>query len=760
MKNTIVLILFLLSATFILQGQPAQLKGQIIDQETQEGVPYAVVQIGETFLYTDVSGFFEFQTTANSLQIKAEQLGYEPGLLEVEADGTSFIQFELAPRTLELETILVSGAVKQNAPQSSVIQDQTKLVSQPVDIGDWLATVPGFALVKRGGYALDPVFRGYQQEQLNLIYDGGIQVTHACPARMDPVSTHINPADIEKLELIKGPFSVRYGQSLGATVNLVTRFPTFEQRGIGGFAELGFESNGSSKLANLGLEYGGANHAVSFSGGAKDYGSYENGDGATVPSSFQSYDYALKGSYAPATNQILQGSWRQSFGRDILHAGLNMDTEEDNTSIFSLNYKLKNLSPTLYGLEFKAYGSQVDHIMSNKRRPNFMMVDAVANVQSQTAGGKAETNLLLGQKVVVFAGADYRYTGRTGERTRLIKRNMMTGEELPEPKLMVDQIWQDAALNDLGVFAEGRFLLTPHWTLQSGIRLDYVSSAIAQPDVDFAALYDHDLERTDLNISGNISVNYEWTNDWNLQLALGRGVRSANMLERYINHFTIGQDPYEYVGNPHLTPEANHQVEFSVSKTSERFQFSTNLFYSYLTDYITAFVDTTLDRKYMPMMEPRFARRFTNVDAATRMGFELQGSYQFLRYWQASAAVAYTRANNVDWDEPLAEIPPLETNLGVKYERAVWWAEVRARIVAQQDRISPRFGETSTPGFQTYDLRLGAKPMEGLTIGASVLNLLNANYYEHLNRAYRNMPENGVLYEPGRNVTVFAKYQF
>ena len=46
-----------------------------------------------------------------------------------------------------------------------------------------------------------------------------------------------------------------------------------------------------------------------------------------------------------------------------------------------------------------------------------------------------------------------------------------------------------------------------------------------------------------------------------IEFAYGRGVRSANMIERYINHFSVGQDPYEYVGNPFLDAEVNNQFE-------------------------------------------------------------------------------------------------------------------------------------------------------------------------------------------------------
>ena len=70
------------------------------------------------------------------------------------------------------------------------------------------------------------------------------------------------------------------------------------------------------------------------------------------------------------------------------------------------------------------------------------------------------------------------------------------------------------------------------------------------------------------------------------------------MEERYINHFQLGADAYEYVGDPHLKPEANHQVELSVGKKSDQLNLNASVFYSYIIDYITAAVDTTRITSY------------------------------------------------------------------------------------------------------------------------------------------------------------------
>ncbi len=755
MKNYIFFVLFSMAFSGMLQAQTTI---NIVDATTEKSVPFAIVKIGQQYFYTNDNGLLIIEKNLDQSTIEVDQLGYEAQSFQLSDYHAEQITIKLQPRAIMLEEILISEAKRDITAQSSVLHDNAKMVSQPRDIGDLLKGQTGFGLIKKGGYALDPVFRSFKYEQINFIYDGGLQAVNACPARMDPISTHVNPSEIEKLELIRGPFSVRYGQTMGGVINVVTK-PLSEQKGWSGELETGFETNGNNKVAQLGLNYGGDKFHYALSGGIKDYGSYSNGEGGSIPSAFKAYDYSFKAGLHTKKNEQLQLSWRQSFGRDILHPGLMMDSEEDNSSILSLDYSVKNLGSSLFGLTFKAYGSRVDHIMTNRLRPNFMMTEAVAEVESSTLGAKLEGSWLPSKKSTLYTGLDAKYIAREGDRVRTVKRNMMTGEPLPMPMVFTDKIWQDASIQDYGIFVEYRSFLNSHWALNMGARLDLVSANAADPAEDFSALYENLDRRNELNFSANTSLTFTPDAPWSLQLSLGRGTRTANMIERYINHFGVGVDAYEYVGNPNLSAEANHQAELAFSSASKKsLQWSVNVFYSYITDYITAEVDESIARKFMPNAQPKFARRFVNIDAAEQVGGELQLSYQWFPQFKTFGSLAYTRAQNLDWNEPLAEVPPLETQLGAKYESELAWTELRIRMVAEQNRVSTQFGENTTPGFTTVDLRAGMQPLKGLNIGVGVLNIFDVNYFEHLNRTFRNMSAQSVIYEPGRNVTVFLKY--
>ena len=498
---------------------------------------------------------------------------------------------------------------------------------------------------------------------------------------------------------------------------------------------------------------------IHFNGSYRDFGDYEDGDGTEVPSSFKTTDYSIKVGINPTNNQRFQLTWRQSFGRDIDHAGLMMDSPYDDSFLVGLDYKWKEISEKVESFTAKVFHSYVDHLMTNEGRPNSMMTDSSSPVEVWTTGGKVELVLRPSDNSRIFTGIDANLIGRDGERTRIVK--IMNGNVLPTPKVFIDKIWQDATLNDIGLFAEGKFKIADFTTLTTGMRADFISTAIDDPAEDFEALYGGEIDDvTETNISANISVKFQ-KDGFQTQLAIGRGVRTASMIERYINHFNVGVDPYEYVGNPNLKPEINNQIELSFNKKFKTIELGASFFHSFLRDYITAEVNPDLPRKFMPTTPPVVAKQFINIDKASQTGFEFSFNVNASEKLKFTSDISYTRAQNEDFDEPLAQIPPFMANLGVKFEDDKFWVALNSRLVGKQDRVSTSFMEQESPGFGTMDLRVGIEPYKRMSIGFAILNIFDKTYYEHLNFSYSNSNIlSGKIYEPGRNFTTYIRYKF
>lgn len=764
---------FILSVAFYIFSSAAVMLAQtksieIKDAQTKETLTgvYAINQNNKN----------DYKVTKNQIlnlkigeTYQISHIGYIPLNLKVKSSSSNI--YYLKAKNTELAEVLITGRIFQDPVMTISTPNLTEQVTQPKNVADLFKDLNGFGLIKRGNYAIDPSFRAAQYEQLNIQYNGGTKIMNACPNRMDPITTHVMPEDVSKIEVIRGPYTMRYGSTFGGLINIVSKQPESGNYGWSGNASSGFETNGNSLVNIARLQYAEEKFDIVGMYGYRDFGNYEDGVGREIPSSFRSIDYSLRMGYNFTNIERLQLHWRQSFGRDVLHASLPMDSDYDDSSIISLDYYKKNPGKILQKFQAKVYYSYVDHLMSNSRRSNFSTVEAASPVEATTAGGRLELEWKPANNWTLFTGTDALLISRDGKRHRLVKQNMM-GMPINPPLVLTDKIWQDSSINDYGFFAESKHQLNSSTLINTGIRYDLVQSDINDPALDFQAYYPSLGKRTEHNFSATISLKKLIDINNKLEFAFGRGIRSANMIERYINHFQVGQDPYEYIGNPNLDAEVNNQFEIAYTgkRNSEgfinRLNWGASVYFSKFENYIIALVDSTKVRKFMPNQEPLNPKVFRNLDDAFKTGFEANFGVRFLNNFQFDAETAYVYARNEDLSESLPLTPPLRTKLSLQYNNSKFWAVTDFRIVSQQDQLATSFGENeATPAYELIDLRLGYELIPGLKLGAAVLNVFDQQYYDHLNFAFRNQANSNLsgmerLTDPGRNFTVFVNFEF
>ena len=118
----------------------------------------------------------------------------------------------------------VITAIAPSSPLTIVTNPKTAPASAGHDVGDYLKTIPGFALVRNGGTNGDPVLRGMFGSRLNILTNGSMMLG-ACPGRMDAPTSYISPETYDKLTVIKGPQTVLYGPGASAGTVLFDREP-------------------------------------------------------------------------------------------------------------------------------------------------------------------------------------------------------------------------------------------------------------------------------------------------------------------------------------------------------------------------------------------------------------------------------------------------------------------------------------------------------------------------------------------------------
>lgn len=92
------------------------------------------------------------------------------------------------------------------------------------DGADYLKTIPGFSVIRKGGTDGDPILRGMAGSRLNILLDGE-HILGGCGARMDPPTAYVFPEAYDRITVIKGPQSVLHGPGSSAGTVLFERVP-------------------------------------------------------------------------------------------------------------------------------------------------------------------------------------------------------------------------------------------------------------------------------------------------------------------------------------------------------------------------------------------------------------------------------------------------------------------------------------------------------------------------------------------------------
>lgn len=637
------------------------------------------------------------------------------------------------------------------------------------DIGDMLRTIPNISGIRKGGSGIDPVVRGFRYGQVNVMIDNGIKVEGGCPSRMDPTASHIEMEDVRDITVTKGPYMLRYGPAMGGVISLNTFQPVSEEFSIHVKALSAYESNWNGHRQYLNINGGNRQFNFFISGGFKNYDSYSNGEGVTVNSSFLKYNYAAGIGFMPFKNHHLNLVWRESHGRDVKYPSLPMDEREDNTRIASIDYNIVKLSPRFTNLAFKIYQSDVYHEMDNHDRSNFPSTDAVAKVDAVNTGFRTEARLVCGKSTFI-TGLDLEDVRKDGTRIMIMAMSGMTGTMTKKTNL-----WYNAVIDNAGIFGE--------WHKSSG-RIDWTASL----RIDANSAYSDDtlkivkegvdyFKETSSNnfcYSASAGMNIKTSDNTDLKFSIGRGERSPNMTERFIKFMTVGYDNYDYLGDPQLLPEANHQADLTfVYHTPSAGMFQMNYFYSFVDNYISGkkLAPSVATPKTMGALG---VKQFYNADYAIFRGFEISYNSPAEHNLKTGISAAYTYATISETtryiidatgsvtgsteisNDPLPEIPPLEANIFVDYDmfKKKLSARVHWRVVNSQIVVSEAMYEPETKGFGILNASITYNPTSYFTITGGINNAFDKAYYEHLNRKI--VGSTVKLYEPGRSLFIQA----
>lgn len=449
---------------------------------------------------------------------------------------------------------IIAAAGLSPAPEASIGRSVSVVTGEELrergidQVGDALRRVPGISVNRTGGPGgvTHLRVRGTEPQHVVVLIDG-VRLDSPQSGRFDFAG--LQTADIERIEVVRGPQSVFFGSNaIGGVVSITTRRGT--EPGVSG--HVGTELGSDRTLGlDVGVNLRGARGGLSFSGVVRNEGGYDISDTGGERDGMRNRSFTLSGDYQ------LTEDWQVGF---LLRAR-NQRNAHDPQSFAP--------GPTL---GFVVDGDDFDLIR-----------ERIASLYAQ--GDLADGRLRVNLRASRFESDTRHFNDpltpageNTATRTELAARGVWA----------LDGATVEGARHTLGFgvdrmdegFVSGGL---DYSRTQQGVALEYRGELAPGLDLQIGAR--HDLNSGFRNFT-TWSAALSWSlpqGGTRLRIAAGTGVQNPSLYQLY---GYSGQ----FTGNPDLVPEQSRGWEIGVDQTvlGGRGALSVTWFDSTLTDQISS----------------------------------------------------------------------------------------------------------------------------------------------------------------------------
>jgi len=653
-----------------------------------------------------------------------------------------------------------------------VVGQRDIIESQPVSPVEALQYIPGVTRQSDGGLASTPIIRGLSRERAPILIDGNPFVG----GRIRSYSL-VDPFQIEQIEVVKGPASAFWGSdAVSGLVNVVTRKA---ENGFGKEFKFGTSLYGGYHSVNemyrgrLEIEGRGNGFDFLIGGGIRNAGNTNTAEGEIANSQFESSNFDFNIGYAWAANHRIELSGKYYKNENAGFPGglgapgpprVNRRFDPDTQRGINLSYEGRDLSDKISAigarLFFKRQDLHIDQMTniffpmtSNTNR----LIHAQLDVDVPFMGAKFFTSLKQKGRNTLTIGVDYLREHRIGTHRDLnIQIFNPAGLMVNEINRPYTQIQPDSYSTSFGLFAIEDMELSDKLNLLIAARIDNVSTSIEDGPFDIAAIEtiynDDNTSDSDLALSVNIGLKYSLSQEFSITGNVANSFRGTDLFSKY--HFTaVGQG--FLVPNPDLDPEKGIFYELGAAYNSDRLTLEAAFFQNFLNNL---FVSKELTFADSPSVQ------FQNIGEATLTGLEWNAKARVgtLSYLFLSGALI--NGNNNITDNPLPEIPAMQSWLGFHFRDANnrYYIQPEMLLVAEQNNPAPN--EIETPGYTILNVKAGLnldsfkESLPHAKVIFSITNITNKSYRSHVSRG---APGNqNTFLEPGRSFNLSFVMRF
>jgi iron complex outermembrane receptor protein len=692
---------------------------------------------------TDEQGVFVIRgLPAGTYHLNLVRIGYvaEHEVVVVPASGADVqVTIVMQVATVRLTSVNVTatpnGADPLNVTQATVQLGGKELQrSLSSSIGQTLAGEPGMSTRFNGPMANAPVIRGLTGERVLVLQDGD-RAGDLSSAAADHLNA-VDPSSAERIEVIRGPASLLYGNNaIGGVVNVISSdIPTSIPARPSGFVLGQGESVTPGGVASAGITVPlGGLLALTARGGVRHFDDMRVGGGARQDNTHGSTNNVTVGGGVVGDHASFGAVYRQmDFEYGLPHA-------PDEEAVRLDGHRRMVAVQSNFGTHFAPLSS--------------VKVDGSAQWYAHSEiepSGEVGTRFALNtQTANITARTQFgRSSGAVGVQG-LFRQYTPTGDEAFTP---------GANNNNVAAFIFQEFPLSHGGAeeqsprVQLGARYDRFTIDSKPASADEIDRFGAARSLSYDNVAASLGLSVPVARHVSLTANASRGFRAPTVEELFANGFHAAVGTFD-VGNAALTPEQATSLEGGLRAQSTSTFAQVNAYFNRIDKYIRPVAVGTADVDGTTVPQVNYAQADADL-----YGIEGQLETKLPNHLVGGVMGDLTRASLREGGGNLPYIPAGRLGGSLRFDNGAWSAGGDVRRVFAQSRVSGDALDVATSAYTLVNINvtrlfsLGANSVHSVTFRAD--NLLDAQYRDASSRI------KSFAFNPGRNLSAVYKLQF
>jgi iron complex outermembrane receptor protein len=197
-------------------------------------------------------------------------------------------------------------------------------------------------------------------------------------------------------------------------------------------------------------------------------------------------------------------------------------------------------------------------------------------------------------------------------------------------------------------------------------------------------------------------------------------------------------DGQNYTGNLSLKPETSREITLGLSKNTDNFSISPQIFYRNIDNYIQGVPsENAIANKFSNDMSNSGALVYSNTDAEI-YGLDTNWQYTINNQWAADGTLSYVRGKRKDTVDNLYRIAPANGRFSLHYQpQQSTTYTLESIFYASQKHVASYADESQTNGYEIVNLSAHWKFNQQLQVRSGITNLFDRYYANHLNSVNR-----------------------